>query len=74
MSSLFVTGLPHDEQKRTLTESSVPQEVQLDMISPLQSTAPGRLSALGCELSASGFRLSAPGSRIPYFGFRMTDA
>lgn len=29
--SVFTTGLPHEEQKRTLLESSVPQKTQFDI-------------------------------------------
>ena len=31
-SSVFATGFPHDEQKRTLTDSVVPQDEQVDII------------------------------------------
>lgn len=49
MSSVFATGFPHDEQKRTLTDSIVPQDEQVDII--LRYSLPRE----------SSFRVQAPG-------------
>jgi len=51
-SSVFATGFPHDEQKRTLTGNIVPQDEQVDII--YRYSLPRE----------DGFRIPASGVRI----------
>ena len=53
-SSVFATGFPHDEQKRTLTDNIVPQDEQVDII--YRYSLPRE----------DGFRIPASGVRIDY--------
>ena len=66
-SSVFATGFPHDEQKRTLTDNIVPQDEQVDIFLRYSLPREGafRVPASRVHPLESTIRLAKPGAGCP---------
>lgn len=66
-SSVFATGFPHDEQKRTFTDKIVPQDEQVDIFLRYSLPREGafRVPASSVHPPESTIRFAEPGTGSP---------